>query len=131
MNLTQGSSYLPLPNPLRNKRAVINPKNENDEECFKWAVIAALHYADIRFHPERILNLRKFEDNYDWSGLEFTLSIKGISEFVKKTDIIINVSGVKENKFYILKGKKYDYSKKAVNLLLKADRECMHYTAIK
>ena len=28
------------------KKAVINPKNE-DEECFKWAVIAALHYEEI------------------------------------------------------------------------------------
>ena len=44
LNLTPGSSYLPLPDQLTNKRTIINPKNENDEECFKWAVIAALHH---------------------------------------------------------------------------------------
>ena len=54
LNLTRGSSYLPLPDQMANKRAVINPKNENDEECFKWAVIAALHYVDIKSYPERI-----------------------------------------------------------------------------
>ena len=43
LNLTRGSSYLPLPGRLANKKAITNPENENDEECFKWAVIAALH----------------------------------------------------------------------------------------
>ena len=81
-----------------NKRAIINPKNESNKECFKWAVIAALHYADIRSHPERISNLVRFEDNYDWSRLEFPLSIKGISEFEKKNDIILNVLGVEGSK---------------------------------
>ena len=35
LNLTRGSSYLPLPNWLACKKAIINPKNE-DQECFKW-----------------------------------------------------------------------------------------------
>ena len=40
LNLTRGSSYLPLPDWLVRKKAIINPHN-NDQECFKWAVIAA------------------------------------------------------------------------------------------
>ena len=39
LNLTQGSSYLPLPDWISSKKAVINPQNEEDEECFKWAVL--------------------------------------------------------------------------------------------
>ena len=34
------SSYLPLPDWLARKKAIVNPHN-NDEECFKWSVIAA------------------------------------------------------------------------------------------
>jgi len=30
------SSYIPLPEDLANKKAIINVKNENDQECFKW-----------------------------------------------------------------------------------------------
>ena len=41
LNLTRGSSYLPLPDWLARKKAIINPQKE-DEECFKWAVITAL-----------------------------------------------------------------------------------------
>ncbi|EDO44031.1 predicted protein [Nematostella vectensis] len=32
-----GSSYIPLPPKLASKKAIINVKNENDHECFKWA----------------------------------------------------------------------------------------------
>ena len=59
LNLTRGSSHLPLPNFIAKRKAVINPKNE-DEECFKWAVIAADRWMNIKFNPERVLNLRKF-----------------------------------------------------------------------
>ena len=116
LNLTRGSSYLLLPDWVSRKGGAINPKNENDKECSWWVVIAGLHYVDIRSHPERILNLRRFEYNYDWDGLEFPLSIKGISDFERRNDVIVNVLGVEETKLYILKGKKYDYRRKVINL---------------
>ena len=81
LNLTRGRSYVPLPDYIANRKAVINPQND-DSECFKWAIIAADRWADIGSHPERISNLRKFVNNYDWSGLEFPVSlIKQIRKF--------------------------------------------------
>ena len=41
LNLTRGSTYIPLPGWLSRKEAIINPKNL-DMKCFKWAVNAAL-----------------------------------------------------------------------------------------
>ena len=40
LNLARGSSYLPLPERIAKKKAVINPQNE-DQECFKWSIITA------------------------------------------------------------------------------------------
>ena len=94
LNLTRDSSYLSLPGWLANKRAIISPKNKNDEECFKWAVIAALHHEENRSHLDRISNLVRFKDNCDWGGLKFPLPIKGISKFGKRNDVCINVLGV-------------------------------------
>ena len=51
LNLTRGSSYVPLPEWLAKKGAIINPKN-SDMECFKWAVIAAMKWREIGDHPE-------------------------------------------------------------------------------
>ena len=90
LNLTRGSSYLLLPDWLARKKAIINPQNE-DEECFKWAVITALKWTDIKSHPERVSNFRKFTDNYDCSGLKFPASIKDISLFETNNNISVNV----------------------------------------
>ena len=48
----KGSSYIPLPEYLTNKKAIINLKND-DDECFKWCITRALNPTDN--HPERML----------------------------------------------------------------------------
>ena len=62
LNLTRGSSYLPLPDSLARKKVIVNPHND-DEECFKWSVIAAEKVG--MKDPQCVSNLRKFKDNYD------------------------------------------------------------------
>ena len=89
--LTRGSAYTELPEWIKSKKAVINQQNQ-DEECFKWAVIAALHHEEIKHHPERISLLRPYENQYDWKGLEFPVSIKKIYESEKNNPgIAVNV----------------------------------------
>ena len=60
LNLTRASSYLPLPDWLASKKAIVNPHND-DEECFKWSVITAEN-AGMK-DPQRVANVRKFTDN--------------------------------------------------------------------
>ena len=67
LNLTKGSSYLPLSPWLTNKRAIINHHND-DNECFNWAVIAANKFNEIGKDPQCISKLIKFSKDYDWSG---------------------------------------------------------------
>ena len=59
---------------------MINPQNK-DEECFKWAVIAALHHEEIEHHPERISLLQHYAGQYNWSGFESPLAIQKIGKF--------------------------------------------------
>ena len=89
--LTQDTSYIKLPEWIAKKKAVINPKN-NDEKCFKWAVIAALHHEDIKHHPERTSLLQHYEGQYNWNELEFSLAIQRISKFERNNPrIAVNV----------------------------------------
>ena len=97
LNLTRGSSYLLLPDCLAKKKAIINPQND-DEECFKWAVMAA---SVIGKTPQCVSNLRKFPDNYNWSGLKFPVSIKDIGKFENKNNVSVNVLAVEEEDIYI------------------------------
>ena len=48
---------------LENKKAVINLKNENDDECLRWSIICALIYNDImKKEFENIFEKIKHED---------------------------------------------------------------------
>ena len=108
LNLTRGSSYVPLPDWLAHKGAIINPKNL-DMECFKWAVIAAMKCEDIGDHPERISKPRRYEDEFDWDGIEFPASFRDIKRFKSRNKITINVLAFERNKIYICrKGKEYN-----------------------
>ena len=91
LNLTRGSSYLPLPDWLARKKAIVNPHND-DDECFKWSIIPVENTG--MKDPQRVSNLRKFMDNYDWSGLEFPVSTKDIGKFETRNNISVNVLAV-------------------------------------
>ena len=128
LNLTRGSSYLPLPKWLAKKGTIINPKN-SDMECFKWTVIAAMKWIEIVDHPERISKLRRYEDDFDWDGIKFLTSFRDIKRFKSRNEITINILAFERKKVYICrKGKEYD---RVANLMLITDRNNKHYVAIK
>ena len=41
-NPTKGSSYIPLPDWISNKKAIVNIENK-DEKCFLWCILRYLH----------------------------------------------------------------------------------------
>ena len=47
ISLNRGGSYIDSPEWLRNKKAAINSKN-NDDKCFQYALTAALYYEHIK-----------------------------------------------------------------------------------
>ena len=71
ISLNRGSSYTESPEWTKNKGVTINPKNTKDNNCFQYAIIAALKYQNIDHHPERISKLKPFINNYNWKDLEF------------------------------------------------------------
>ena len=75
---------------------MINPQNK-DEECFKWAVIAALHHEDIKKDYQRISRLRSYENQHNWKGFEFPVSIKKTDNFERNNPgITVNVLSYKK-----------------------------------
>ena len=113
---------------------MINLKNK-DEECFKWAIIEALHRKEIKHHPERISLLRSYQNQCNWKGLEFPVSIKKIDKFEKNNPgIAVNVffgNKKNHNTYTARKSERNVKCKKQVNLLMIVDGVKRHYTAIK
>ena len=103
---------------------MINLQNK-DEECSKWAVIAALHHEEIKKGHQRISRLRPYENRYNWKGLEFPVSNKKIDKFKKNNPgIAVNVllSKKKSQNIYIARRSGHNVKcKKQVNLLIIED----------
>ena len=79
--------------------------------------------------PQRVSNLRKFTDNYDWSGLEFSVSIKDIGKFETKNNISVNVLAIEGRDIYI--HRKGQTMGREINLLMVSEDGINHYTVIK
>ena len=124
--LTGGGSYIELPRWIKSKKPVINPQNK-DEESFKLVAIAALRHEEIKNNLERISLLRPYENQYNWIGVKFPVSIKKIDKFEKNNPgIAVNVllSKKKSQNIYTARRSELNVKcKKQVNLLMIVDEE--------
>ena len=69
ISLNRGSSYIKSPKWIKNKGVTINPKNTKDNNCFQYAIIAALNYHNIDNHSEKISKLKPLINNYNWKDI--------------------------------------------------------------
>ena len=89
-----GSTYIELPKDLYDTKAIINIKNQ-DQECFKWSVLAALH--PVLTNPQRVSNYEPFEEELNFNGIDFPVSVDQISKFEElNPDISVTVLGIDE-----------------------------------
>ena len=141
-------SYIDLPPFLKNKKAIINMKNQ-DDECFKWTVLRALNPKgnhperidkDLRAlnpkgnHPERIdKDLKSKEDTLNMKGIRYPVSFRDIDRFEHQNpEISISALGYnKDERVYPLKVSKYTGCKHDIVLLLIKDGEKSHYCLVK
>ena len=134
----KGSSYIDLPKELKNKKAIINMKNEDNDKCFLWCVLRALNPKDR--DAERIdKDLKNKENTLNMKGIDYPVSLKDIKRFEKQNlDISISVLGYsKDEKIYPLriseftKKKKEDERKHNIVLLLIKNGDNSHYCLVK
>ena len=124
-------SYIELPQELKNRKAIINMKNQ-DDKCFMWSVLRALNPKDK--NAERIDNdLKNKVDILNMEGIQYPVSLRGIDRFEHlNPEISITVLGYnKEEKVYPLKVSKYTGCEYDIVLLLIKDGEKSHYCLVK
>ena len=135
-----GSSYIELPKDVYDTKAIVNVKNQ-DQECFKWSVLAALHPAE--HHAERIAHYQPFKDQLNFEGIDFPVTIDQISKFEKQNPgISVTVIGIEEE-YKKIKGKSVKQSclfpkkvpgqelEKYIVLLYWEQNEQYHYEGVK
>ncbi|XP_055309888.1 uncharacterized protein LOC129573423, partial [Sitodiplosis mosellana] len=103
-----GSSYLETPKSIRNKRAVINVKNY-DNQCFKWAILSALHPA--KNNTDRLSNYERFKNELKFDGIMFPVKLNDICLFEQlNPGISVNV--------YIMQREYSVFAERKVNVIV-------------
>ena len=86
----RGRSYMELPTKLKNKKAVLNMQNR-DNECLRWAIRAAL------FRPRgdmRRTSSYPTEDGLNFTGIDFPTPVTQIDRLERQNpNLAINVFG--------------------------------------
>ena len=129
VRLNRGGSYIKSPEWLENKKATINPKNKNDDECLQWSIISALSYNDImKKEFEKIFEKIKHEDKdfsshqIDWENFD-----------QNSESIALNVLFASKNseEITLLYKSKHNLERENKALLLMINDNEKHYFAVK
>ena len=90
----RGSSYIELPEELRNPmKGLINPKN-TDNKCFLWC--HNRHLNPLKKDPQRITKAdRESVKRLDYTGVTFPVTFSDMNRIEKKNKINVSVFGYK------------------------------------
>ena len=128
----KGSSYIELPKYLKNKKAIVNVRN-NDNKCLEWALLSSLYPAHD--NPHRVSKYKDHENELNLTGVGFPVTLKDIPKVEKQNNLTINVFGYSQrpgiHPLYLTN----DLDHEPINLLLltevKDGKIISHYSWIK
>ena len=92
-----GSSYNHLPKNIQNKKATVNIKNFDDQNCFQYSVL----YAKLQpeGHPYRLFHYKKHLGELNMTGIRTPVEITQIRKFEKQNrDYSVNVYALDSSK---------------------------------
>ena len=122
-----GGSYKELPQQIKDKKAIINVKND-DNKCFMYAILSHLHPADK--NSDRVSKYKDYINELKFNNLEFPINIDEVWKFEKYNDLSINV-WLLDKKYDVYIGRHSSLTNKKqdeiINLLLHDG----HYSYIK
>ena len=121
----KGPSHIDSPEWLKNKKATINPKN-NDNNCFQYALTVALNYQNTKKAPQRILKIQPFINRYNLKEIDFLSEQEDWKKFGQNNKTIaLNILFVPYNteKIRLAYKSKHNFKRKnqAILLMVKND----------
>ena len=129
IDIRRGESYIMSPYRIVSKKATINPKNEKDNECFKWSIIAVLNYNKIK--EKELKKIEKFKR----VDTDFSSHQRDWEEFEQNnTSIALNILFVSYNSEEIKLAYKSNYNKRknqVILLMINDEANNCYYFAVK
>ena len=129
IDIRRAESYIMSPDWIASKKATINPKNEKDNKCFQWSIIAGLNYNNIKEKElKKLLKFKRVDTDFSshkryWENFE-----------QENNSIAINVLFVSHNSEEIKLAYKSSYNKRknqVILLMINDEANNYYYFAIK
>ena len=129
IDIRRAESYIMSPDWIASKKATINPKNEKDNKCFQWSIIAGLNYNKIKEKElKKLLKFRRVDTDFssyqrDWEEFE-----------QNNTSIALNILFVSYNSEEIKLAYKSNYNKRKnqiILLMINDEANNCYYFAVK
>ena len=119
---------------VENIKAIINPEN-NDDNCFQYALTVALNHQNIENNPQRISKIKPFIDQYNWKEIDFPSLSKDWKNFEQNNkttalNILIVPHNAKQTR-HAYKSKHNFKRENKVILLMITDGKKWHYLTVK
>lgn len=118
--------YHPLPPKIQHLKGIINIQNQ-DDKCFLWCVLAAIH--PVNHNPHRVQHYLPFQDELNMNGISFPTPLSQIKKFEEQNKISINVFGF-EKELFPLYISQLDQAAKNVDLLYSQENGNSHFCLI-
>ena len=96
ISIKRGGSYIDSPKWWKNKKSIINPKN-NDCKCFQYAVTLALNLDKINKTSQRISKIKPFIEEYNWKDIDFPSRSKNWKKIELNNKLALNILYVPHN----------------------------------
>ena len=126
----RGGSYMPLPEKLRNKKAIINVQNR-DNQCLRWALRAALFPAPRGTQVSRTSSYPT-EDGLNFTGIDFPTPVSQIDRLERQNlNLAINVFGWEKEQVVVHRISEKGGEVPRINLMLTKQGENTHYSLVK
>jgi len=123
-----GSSFIPLPEELEKKKAIINIQNDHDEKCFLWSVLAGVH-DEITENRHRVCNYKPYENELNLDNITFPFKVSQTEKFERMNQLSINVFGYENEHFFPIHISSFNFDR-VIDLLLISNGETQHYCLI-
>ena len=134
ITISKGGSYIESPKWLKDKKCIVNQKN-NDNKCFQYAATLALNFDDIDRNPQRLSKIKPFIDNYNWNYINFPAAKKDWNKFeLNNKNVVLNILYVPFNtkKVEIAYISKYNLIRdNQIILLMISNGKNWHYLAVR
>ena len=123
-----GESYMPLPEKLKNKKAILNIQNR-DNQCLRWAICAALFTprGDMRRTSSYPTN-----DGLNFEGIDFPTPVSQIDKLERQNpNLALNVFGWENEQVIVHRISEKDGSIPRINLMITKQGDNTHYSWVK